>query len=212
MNKKVLFLSFCVSLGLSACSTHKSNETKQVAELPQLNCVAVLPVAVPVSGSGTISQERVKSLKEGASFLDTILIDKLGVQPEFKVLSENQIDAILQDPWGGRISQISDIGIATSCGAVLETSIGRYRERIGGEMAVEVSAAAAFSMELISVEQGVILWMTSFDEEQKPLFDDIFSFGKAERRGFKWLSVQELLRGGVNSRLAEFPYFQKGDE
>jgi hypothetical protein len=153
-----------------------------------------------------------ESLVLGARYLDVILMETLGAKKEFKVLSANQLDAILPNPWGGRIKQIRDIGQATGCGAVLESSIGRYQKRVGGEMSVETPAAAAFSMALTSVEQGGRIWSTSFDEEQKALFEDIFSFGKAERRAFKWLSVQELLRDGVDSRLAEFPYFQEAEE
>ncbi len=213
MNKIVFYtLCVCFFLGVSACSSRKSLETKQVVDLPLLSCVAVLPVAVPITGSDAISKEISESLQQGARSLDSILMEKFGAQPEFKVLSANQLDAILPNPWGGRISQIQDIGRATGCGGVLETSIGRYRKRVGGELSVETPAAAAFSMALTGVEQGVRIWSTSFDEEQKALFEDIFSFGKAERRAFKWLSVQDLLRDGVDSRLAEFPYFQEIEE
>ena len=78
-------------------------------------------------------------------------------------------------------------------------------------MSVETPAAVAFSMELIGVERGVVLWTASFDETQKALLEDIFSFAKARKRGFKWLSVQELSRDGLTSRLQEFPYFQKAE-
>lgn len=211
MNKIVSFLCVGLFLCLNACSTHNSKETKQDVELPELTCIAVLPTSVPVSASTAIIKKKALSLEQGASFLDSVLMEELDGRSEFKVLSENQLDAILQNPWGGRIRQIQDVGAATGCGGVLETSISRYRQRIGGEMSVDTPAAAAFSMELIGVERGVVIWSTSFDEEQKALLDDIFSFTKAESRGFKWLSVEDLIRDSVSHRLADFPYFQQSE-
>lgn len=211
MKKVVSFLCVCFLLILSACATHNNKETKQVAELPALNCVAVLPTAVPVSAGSTIKNDNALSLEQGAVFLDSILREELGDRSEFKILSENRLGAILQNPWGGRIRQIRDIGAATGCEGVLETTVSRYRQRVGSEMSVDVPASAAFSMVLVGVKSGVVIWSTSFDEEQKALLDDLFSFHKAERRGFKWLSVEDLVRESVKLRLADFPYFQKSE-
>lgn len=209
VNKIILYVCICLFLGLSSCAGPNPSDTKQVAELPEISCVAVLPVVVPVSASGTLSEENKQNLSDGAAFLDSLILEELDVKSEFKVLTSNQLDAILSNPWGGRVRQIADIGRATGCGAVLKTSISRYRQRVGNELSAEISASAAFSMDLLGVKSGTVLWSTSFDETQKALFDDIFSFSKAEQRGFKWLSVQELCGDAFKGRLAEFPYFQE---
>ncbi len=209
MNKIISCLCVGFFLALSACSGHNAGETRQVADLPEISCVAVLPVSVPVSASASLTEVNKQTLHDGSAFLDSLLLAQYDVKKEFRVLSENQLDAILDNPWGGRVAQVGAIGRATGCGAVLETSISRYRQRVGNEMSAEISAAAAFSMELLGVKSGTVLWSTSFDETQKALFDDILSFNKAEKRGFKWLSVQELIRGAVDSRMGEFPYFQE---
>ncbi len=211
MNKIISCLSVGIFLALSACAGHNSSETTVVADLPEISCVAVLPVSVPVSARATLTVANKQTLHDGATFLDSLLLAKYDVKKEFKVLSENQLDAILDNPWGGRVAQVGAIGSATGCGAVLETSISRYRQRVGNEMSAEIPAAAAFSMELLGVKSGTVLWSTSFDETQKALFDDILSFSKAEKRGFKWLSVQELSSGALESRMNDFPYFQEED-
>jgi TolB-like protein len=208
VNKIISCVCVCLFFSLSACAGPKSSETKQVKDLPEISCVAVLPVGVPVSVSGTLTKANKQSLIDGAAFLDSLLME-LDVKSEFRVLSSNQLDAILSNPWGGRVSQIADIGHATHCGGVLETSLSRYRQRVGNEMSAEVSASVAFSMELLGVKSGTVLWSTSFDETQKALFDDIFSFSKAEKRGFKWVSVEELCSDALKNRLAEFPYFNE---
>jgi len=200
----------CISFTLTACSS-VNGDPKEIEPLPGVSCVAVLPTTIPVGSREAPSAARKKSLLEGAAFFDSVIAEELGDRAEFKVLTENQLDAILGDPWGGRLQQVRDVGKATGCGAVLKTSLSRYRERIGSEMSVETSASAAFSMQLTGVERGDVLWTTSFDETQKALFDDIFSFDKAQKRGFKWLSVQDLSRDGLRSRLQKFPYFLKVD-
>jgi hypothetical protein len=202
---------FCfIAFTLSACSSF-NDDPKEIGPLPEVSCVAVLPTATPVGNSETISAAKKKSLLEGAVFFDSALVAELGGRTEFKVLTEHQLDSILGDPWGGRLQQIRGVGQATGCGAILKTSLSRYRERVGSEMSIETSASAAFSMDLIGVERGVVLWSTSFDETQKALFDDIFSFDKAQKRGFKWLSVEDLSHDGLKNRLEQFPYFQKVD-
>lgn len=209
MNRIIFCVYICFFLGLSACSTHRASDTKEASVLPPVSCVAVLPTLASVSDTGALSKTDGRNLEEGSVFLDSVLLEELGDRSEFKVLSENQLDAMLSNPWRGKTRQLKDLGQATGCGAVLEINISRYRHRVGGQMSAETPASVAFSMQLLGVKTGTVLWSTSFDETQKPLFEDIFSFSTAEKRGFKWLSAQELCRDGVDSRLAEFPYFQQ---
>lgn len=209
--RKIFSVLCFLSFALSACSSLNKADPREIGPLPEVSCVAVLPTAVPIAYSTSLTAAQKKNMADGAAYLDSVMVEELGSRSEFRLLTENQLDAILGDPWGGKLQQVRDIGQATGCGAVLETSLSKYRERVGSKMSVETPAAAAFSMELIGVEQGVVLWTASFDESQKALFEDIFSFGTAKKRGFKWLSVQELSRDGLRSRLQEFPYFQKID-
>lgn len=210
MRRIVSVLCFLL-IGVSACSSVQTGDTKKNDSLPEISCVAVLPVVIPIASSDSLTAARKKNLEEGAVFLDSVMVSELGDRPEFKILNENRLNAILEDPWGGRAQQVAAISQATGCGVVLETRLSKYRERVGSTMSVETPAAAAFSMELIDVAKGVVLWTASFDESQKALFEDIFSFDKAKKRGFKWLSVQELSGEGLKSRLHSFPYFQKVD-
>ncbi len=51
--------------------------------------------------SGTLTAEKQKSLKDGAAYIDSILVEELGGQAQYQLLTERQLDAILSDPWGG---------------------------------------------------------------------------------------------------------------
>ncbi len=210
--RKYLILFCCLLFALSACSSVNMKKKKKKKDMPQLSCVVVLPTLVPQASGATRTAAQQENLNTGALFIDSVLSDELDARPEFKLLSQERQNAILADPWRGRVQQVADIGAATGCGAVLQTSISRYRERIGSTMSAERPAAVAFSMELIDVTQGVVMWTTSFDESQKALFEDIFSFNKAQKRGFKWLNVQDLTRDGLKLRLHDFPYFKKEEQ
>lgn len=210
--RKSLFLFCLAAFTLSACSSANQDESTTIDNLPELTCIAVLPTMIPQETDFARSVAVRQELATGALFFDTVFEAELGPRPEFKVLSQERQNAILADPWGGRPQQVAVIGEATGCGAVLETKISRYRERIGSTMSAESPASAAFSMELVDVSQGVVLWSTSYDESQKALFEDIFSFDKAQKRGFKWLTVEQLSRDGLIFRLQGLPYFQAEEE
>lgn len=209
-----LFVVLCLlSLSLNACSSVTNNvASNESGTLPELSCVAVLPTVIAESNHQTLTAAQKARLEDGSSTLDFILSEELGTRVQFKILTEHQLDAMIGKPLEGRLLQLRAVGQATGCGAVLETSIGKHRQRVGSTMSIETPAAVAFSMELIGLEKGMVIWTTSFDETQKSLLEDIFSFSKAERRGFQWLTVEELSRDGIRNRLADFPFFQKEDE
>ncbi|MBU0946477.1 MAG: hypothetical protein KJ804_01785 [Proteobacteria bacterium] len=206
--RRLLILACICLLGLTACSSWQGSEKIEEAQIfPELSCIAVLPATVPVESSGATAEG--KSLVDGAAYLDSVLAELLAGKEQFHLLSGYQIDGILSDPWGGKKEQLRTIGKATGCEGVLETSLSQYRQRVGTELSAETPAAVSFSMDLVDVETGAVLWSASFDEAQKTLFENILSFKKAESRGFKWITVEELTRKGVQSRLAGFPYYQK---
>lgn len=208
--RRLLILSCICLLGLNACSSWKgSGKAPEIAVLPELTCIAVLPTAVPVESSGALRNTESENLSDGAAYLDSVLAEILGSKEQFHLLSGYQIDGILDDPWGGRIQQLRAIAKATGCDGVLETTLNRYRQRVGTKLSAETPASVSFSMDLVGVEKEVVLWSASFDETQKALFDNILSFKEAESRGFKWITVEELTRKGVQSRLNGLPYYQK---
>lgn len=213
--KKVLCL-FCLlgvaTFGISGCATSDNvSNTKAAEKLPQLNCIAVLPTVVAISNH-TISASDKQILTDGAEFIDTVLAEELGGNDRFTLMSEMQLNAILSDPWAGRMQQFQTIAQATRCEGVMETTISRYRDRIGSTMSATVPAAAAFSMELVEGESGTGVWSASFNETQQALTENIFSFKKAESRHFQWIPVDQLVRDGIKSRLSHFPYFLNATE
>ncbi len=209
MNKvvSVICLLGCLSFWLSGCaSSDKSRDVKVSENLPQLSCIAVLPTSIPVFDD-QVSKSEKKTLEDGAAFLDTVLLKELGGNSQFKVMTDMQLAAMVSDSWAGDIQQVQAISQASRCDGVLQVTLSRYRQRVGTTMSATTSAAAAFSMELVGVKKGRVLWSASFHEKQQALTENIFSFKKAESRNFQWITVEELVQDGMKSRLGHFPYF-----
>ena len=214
MNKILCLFCFLgvMTLGFSGCSTSDTDGSiKAVEKLPELNCIAVLPTVVSISNQAVSATDK-QVLTDGAAFLDTVLAEELGGNNNFKLLTEMQLSAMLSDPWAERMQQFQAISQATRCDGVLETTLGRYRDRIGSTLSATVPAAAAFSMELVEGKSGVSVWSASFNETQQALTENIFSFKKAESRHFQWITVEQLVRNGLKSRFSHFPYFLNVEE
>ncbi|MBU3984426.1 MAG: hypothetical protein KJ985_13395 [Proteobacteria bacterium] len=109
----------------------------------------------------------------------------------------------------GRVAQMKALGAKLDSNAVLDITVTRFHERDGSDLSVNSPASAAFQMVLTHVDSGMVLWAASFDETQEALSSNLLSLGKARNRGFKWITVEELVSQGVKERLADCPYLQQ---
>jgi hypothetical protein len=89
---------------------------------------------------------------------------------------------------------------------VIVGTVWRYRERVGTARASSSPASAAFVVYVIRVTDGKLLWKTVYSRTQKPLSDDILHARTFFKQGARWLSVDELVRFGVNEVVEKFPY------
>lgn len=80
-----------------------------------------------------------------------------------------------------------------------------YRERKGYSYSVEQPASVAFSIHLIRVSDGAIVWNGLFDETQSSLMENVFHASSFFKGGGKWLTAEELSRQGVDELLKTFP-------
>jgi hypothetical protein len=93
--------------------------------------------------------------------------------------------------------------------AILVTSVERYRERDGSEYVVKEPASVAFSLRLLEVSSGRIIWSSDFDQTQKPLFENILPETRSTGSGFRWLTAAELASAGLTKKLKSSPYLLK---
>ena len=87
--------------------------------------------------------------------------------------------------------------------ASLFGTVSRYVERVGAEYGAQQPAAVAFTLNLISVRSGKILWTGSFDQTQRPLTSNLFNWWQFWRGGPRWFTAQEFTRLGVEHVLRD---------
>jgi len=197
----------CAVLLLSSCAD-KHDGTGRDRDVKKLTCLIVLPTETPIDTDRKMSFAEANTLQNGALFIDGMIAEELKNFKGARLLNASQVDGLSAKISGNRIEMIKSIGRELKCDMILMTMVSRFHQREGGEYAAENPASASFTMELIRVDDGQVMWKGSFDETQESLLSNLLSFGKAQSRGFKWVNVEELVRQGVHERLSTCPYLE----
>ena len=199
----VLFI--CCLLLLSSCAGQKSSEDSARQIPGAVNCVAVLPTRALADETGNTQSV---TLRRGAALIDTLMAREIGANVNVRVLSSDELDSLYTGEGSGLLAVIRNVSQITGCDAVMITTVRRFKQREGGEYAADAPASASFDLRIVDAKSKNVLWAADFNETQQSLFSNIFSFGKAQSRGFKWITVEELVSQGVKERLAECPYIK----
>jgi hypothetical protein len=197
----------CAVLLLSSCAD-KHDGTGRDRDVKKLTCLIVLPTETPIDTHKMMSFAEANTLQKGALFIDGVIAEELKSFKGARLLNAAQVDGLSAKISGNRIEMIKSIGRELRCDMILMTMVSRFHQREGGEYAAENPASASFTMELIRVDDGQVMWKGAFDETQESLLSNLLSFGKAQSRGFKWVNVEELVRQGVHERLSSCPYLE----
>lgn len=84
----------------------------------------------------------------------------------------------------------------------IEVLIYRFRERQGGNFAVEEPAGVGFHMHLM--EGNGLKNLFIFDKDQRPLSTDPLGIERFVQRGGKWVTVEELAGEGIKEGIDHF--------
>ena len=80
---------------------------------------------------------------------------------------------------------------------VLAGTAVRYRERKGTAYGADRPATVTFSVYLLEVKTGAIVWSGAFDKTQQSLAENLFDAPAFFKGGAKWLTAQELACRGA---------------
>ncbi len=211
MNRSISIYSItlvcCLVLVLASCSGKRAGHENTVdTEVEKLNCLVVMPTRTTVATTKDMKYANAEALEKGAGFLDSIIADELNGSQVSRIIAAEQVAGMPTEVSGGNLGMLKAIGGKLNCNAIFVPTVQRYKQRVGGEYAVDSPASAAFEMRLIDVNSGSVFWAATFSETQESLLNNLFSFDKAKSRGFKWITVEELVRQGVQERLSQCPY------
>jgi hypothetical protein len=111
--------------------------------------------------------------------------------------------ALASDINRSRLKIIQMYGKELGADAVLYCKINRYRDRVGNDYSADIPASVAFTMSLVRVSDGAVLWRYSFDETQQALTENLFSFSLYRSEGMKWLTASELMKYGLKRAVTD---------
>ena len=177
-------------------------------DVQKLSCLIVLPTETPVVTDTKMKYASAQNLQKGAVFMDKVIAAELRDFPGSRLLNAAQVDGLTTGIVSNKMDMIKKIGKELKCDAILTPNLSRFHQREGGEFAADSPASAAFTLELIRIDDGRVLWRGNFDETQESLLSNLFSFDKAQSRGFKWITVEDLVRQGIHEKLASCPYLK----
>lgn len=179
------------------------NPASTGAAQPAVDCFGVLPVQVAVAEDQAPSAEEAKALATGAAVVDGLLRNILAGNGKAKFVDADQIGALQPPEAMIRLESSREVARSAGCSALLETSVSRYVEREGGPYGVEQPAAVTLAYRLYEVNRGTVLCHGRFEEQQQAVMDNLFSIGKAGRRGITWVTAEELAREGLAEQLQQ---------
>jgi len=166
--------------------------------------IVVLPVRSAVEPEDGLSMAEEKMLQDGSQVLDGLMKQVLAGKPGIRFVTASAPT--------GKKEPVNNLAAARRIAAqhggnvVLETTLSRYIERVGGEYGVKQPAAVTFAYRLYEVGEGRVLCHGRFDEQQQSLMENLFTLPKAKSRGFVYLTAEELARDGLQEKLGQCTY------
>jgi hypothetical protein len=193
------FLIAWVLLAIAGC-----NPFHHPPKLPErVDLIAVMPIE-PLTRTSATPPVPAEDLAPGAARAVTAAVyGVLTSSSEWRVVPDLTVAQALAHikGEGDLASRARALGKEVSADAVLSGTVSRYVERVGAEYGVRRPASVAFTLNLISVASGKILWTGSFDQTQRPLTTNLFNWWQFWRGGPRWFTAQEFTRLGVEHLL-----------
>ena len=201
-------LSLAAGCASTDTQSHASAGPAKTAA-PALTCFGVLPVQVSVNEDRVLSADEEKNLSAGATVVDAILHDALSGNKKARMLDASQVGGLQAPEAVVTLETSREVAQSVGCNAILETSLSRYVERDGGPYGVQQPAAVTLAFRLYDVSTGSMLCHGRFDEQQQSVMENLFTLGKAGRRGMTWLTAEELAREGLLGQLEQCKHLAK---
>ncbi len=197
---------------LVACGAASPPKDDKTAEIIPLQSIVVLPVQCAAADT---NPEKCQELAAGADIIENLLqqyLEQNSRKKEINFIASQKMEALLGNMHGDIISQARHIAQELKSDGVLLVTISRFQERVGSNRSASSSASVAFDYKLIDMTSGSVLCSGAFDETQQALTENLLHFGKALRRGFKWITAEQLAQEGIIAKFSQCPYLTSSEE
>uniref|UniRef100_UPI004057C737 hypothetical protein n=1 Tax=Candidatus Electrothrix sp. TaxID=2170559 RepID=UPI004057C737 len=195
-----------VTILSTGCSQKKVKNFEQHPDFA-VSCVAVAPVVSdPPLDSALLSQIEKKELEDGLYYMNKFLKKYFISRKDVRLFSDGNFTDEEDESVRPSLERAKDFADKLSCNTVLETSLHRYKERIGGNMAAKEPASVAFEYRLMAMPDGKVLCQDSFDAEQQSLLGNLLGFREGTGGALTWLTAKEFMKKGLQNRLGKCSY------
>ncbi len=214
---RLLFWLFPYLLLLQGCNASFQRNRTEELSLSGLSRILVLPM--DRASIQTRGQKAACNLSDVPSYVSPIpekaseemtrlLIYNLHEDKRFVFISRGRCLGLLnsifaRDIKASQLHLIQAFGREFNADAVLYGKIYRYEDRIGKKYGVKRPASVAFTLYLIRVRDGAVLWHNTFDETQQPLMKNLFKIRLYRKTGIHWLTARELADYGLTEATDE---------
>ncbi len=210
MARIVMGLLCCLLVVTTGCAKKEEAPTPKDPNIA-VTCIGIMPVQPGVRLEGNLTVAAAKKLREGGYILDALIKQKIAGREGYRFVSPSQVFAAQDDQGDSTAVQLQRVAGQISCNAVLEVKINRYSDRIGGRYSAKEPASVSFEYRLYDVENNKVLCHGRYDEVQKSVMENLYNWSRASKRGFTWVTAEELLREGVDEKFEQCGYLM-GDE
>jgi hypothetical protein len=212
--KAVLLVALCLVIdGGAGCQAAEAQAKVSGVHVQQL---AVMPF---IKGTSE-AQKKEKQLEKN---LDCQLRGLCAIEEEIFSASEEAVTNLAQaqlrhkfgdkivsrarvsEAYAGLSKEASDtprdiavrLGQGLGVDHVMVGLVWRYQERVGGPMGASEPASVAFSLFMVEVSSGQLVWQGSFDKTQTSLSENLLDTPMFLKKGMKWLNAEELSSYGL---------------
>ncbi|MCL2789195.1 MAG: hypothetical protein FWD79_00970 [Desulfobulbus sp.] len=199
-------MAVCCLLAAAGCAQDNATLAGKQPKVA-LSGIVVLPVQ-PVTDLGDDGQPATGQtiLQNGSLVMDSLMKEMLAGKAGVHFISAAQVGNM--EGAGRNLATSRRIAAEQGCDAVLETTLSRYNERVGGDYSVKQPAAVTFAYKLYEVGEGRVLCHGRFDEQQQSLMENLLALPKTQSRGLVWLTAEGLARDGLKEKLGQCPYLE----
>jgi hypothetical protein len=175
-------------------------------ELVPISSIGVLPTQIVTRELS--DDAAIEKLETGADTLNALLTDYFQNYKDVSLISQSKLEGLSSANSGKPLYLAREAGQQLHYDAVLITSVERYQERDGSDYAIITPASVTFSLRLLAVESGQVIWSSDFDQEQQAFLENILK-SRSTGSGFRWLTVEELTSAGLTKKLDSSPYLKR---
>jgi PBP1b-binding outer membrane lipoprotein LpoB len=162
--------------------------------------IAILPpIEAPAPGS---------TVAEGASDSVTAELQaQMAIEAGWQMVPESDVsDALEKMPPSTEANlqqNAIELGHKVSADGVMYGKIQTYRERVGSDYAAASPASVAFSLYLVDVANGQVIWSARFQKSQKALTENMFDVVSFIQNSGRWVRAHEIAAEGVDQAVED---------